>query len=137
MDPPFVGVLNSPVQWVFNKSKIQGSEAGSSQYVCVSISGAWDYMEKPKEELRTLFAAEMTRLFPKARGAQIDRFLVVKQPQATFRSVPGVAGLRPPQTTPLRNLFIAGEWTDTGWPSTMEGAVRSGVYAAEALASLT
>ena len=137
MDPAFVGVLDSPVQWVFNKSKIQGSEGSPGQYVCVSISGAWDYMEMPKEELRTLFAAEMARLFPKARDAQIDRFLVVKQPQATFRSVPGVAALRPPQTTRIRNFFIAGEWTDTGWPSTMEGAVRSGVYAAEALASRT
>ena len=135
MEQDFVAFLDSPVQWVFNKSLIQGSSGDGGQYVCISVSGAWDYVDRPKEELREMFAREMERLFPNARSAQIERFDVVKQPQATFRSTPGVARLRPSQATPISNLFLAGEWTDTGWPSTMEGAVRSGVFAAEALAS--
>jgi zeta-carotene desaturase len=77
----------------------------------------------------------MARLFPGAADAKIKRFLVVKQPQATFRSIPGASAHRPSQVTPIPNLFLAGDFTDTGWPSTMEGAVRSGVFAAQALAS--
>jgi zeta-carotene desaturase len=91
-------------------------------------------VDRPKEELLELFAGEMEVLFPRARGANVQRSLVVKQPQATFRSIPGVSRHRPSQVTPIPNLFLAGEWTDTGWPSTMEGAVRSGVFAAEAIA---
>ena len=135
MSQDFVAFLDSPVQWVFNRSAIQGSDGGRGQHVCISVSGAWDYVDRPKEDLRELFSAEMERLFPAASGARIERSLVVKQPSATFRCVPGSARHRPSQTTPISNLFLAGEWTDTGWPSTMEGAVRSGVYAAESLAS--
>ena len=134
MDQDFVACLDSPVQWVFNRSLIQGDDEGPGQHLCVSVSGAWDYVDRPKEELRELFAREMEELFPRARGANIQRSLVVKQPQATFRSIPGVSRHRPSQVTPIPNLFLAGEWTDTGWPSTMEGAVRSGVFAAEAVA---
>jgi uncharacterized protein with NAD-binding domain and iron-sulfur cluster len=61
------------------------------------------------------------------------RSLVVKEPQATFSAAPGAAEGRLPHTTPVQDLVLAGEWTDTGWPSTMEGAVRSGVFAAEAV----
>jgi uncharacterized protein with NAD-binding domain and iron-sulfur cluster len=130
----FVAFLDSPVQWVFNKSRIQGDDAGDGQYVCISLSGAWQYIDTPKNDLRELFVSEMARLFPRARGASVERFLVVKEPHATFRSVPGAAGHRLPQETPIPNLFLAGEWTETGWPSTMEGAVRSGVFAADRLA---
>jgi len=135
MEQDFVAFLDSPVQWVFNKSRIQGSNDAGQQYVCVSVSGAWDYIDMPKDQLRELFAREMQTLFPRARQAKIDRFLVVKQPQATFRSIPGASVHRPSQRTPIANLFLAGDWTATGWPSTMEGAVRSGVFAAEALDS--
>ena len=76
----------------------------------------------------------MARLFPRAAEARIARSLVVKEPRATFRSTPGATRHRLPQATPIPNLFLAGDWTDTGWPSTMEGAVRSGVFAADAAA---
>ena len=135
MEQDFVAFLDSPVQWVFNKSLIQEAEQEEGQYVCISVSGAWDFVDRPKDELRELFAREMEKLFPKAREASILRSLVVKQPEATFRCTPGVAQRRPSQVTPISNLLLAGEWTDTGWPSTMEGAVRSGVFASDALAS--
>ena len=135
MDEEFVAFLDSPVQWVFNKSLIQGTDASAGQYVCISLSGAWRYIDTPKEELTEIFTQEMARLFPRTRSARVEKSLVVKERDATFRSVPGASMHRPPQTTPIRNLFLAGEWTDTGWPSTMEGAVRSGVFAADALAA--
>ena len=135
MEEDFIAALDSPIQWVFNRSRIQGEKGLPGQYVCVSLSGAWEFVDQPKDELRELFTEEMRRLFPLARDAVVKKCLVIKQPEATFRCVPGVASHRPSQTTPIPNLFLAGEWTDTDWPSTMEGAVRSGVSAAEALAS--
>ncbi len=135
MEESFAAFLGSPVQWVFNRSRIQGEAGASGQYVCISLSGAWEFIDRPKDELRKLFTEEMRRLFPLARRAEVRKCLVIKQPDATFRCVPGVASHRLSQATPIPNLFLAGEWTDTGWPSTMEGAVRSGVYAAEALAA--
>ena len=134
MEQDFVAFLNSPVQFVFNKSLIQG-EPGPGQYVCISLSGAWQYIDTPKDELLRDFVEEMARVFPRAHEARVERSLVVKEPQATFRSLPGAARHRLPQVTPVSNLFLAGDWTISGWPSTMEGAVRSGVYAADAVAS--
>ena len=77
--------------------------------------------------------AELTRLFPAAVPEAIRRTRVVTEHAATFSAVPGVDCWRPPQESPLSNLFVAGDWTATGWPATMEGAVRSGYLAAEAL----
>lgn len=133
MEDAFIAFLDSPIQWVFNRSLIQGSVNSPGQYVCISLSGAWEYIDRPKDELRKLFEEEMRRVFPLARGAAVQKSLIVKHPNATFRCVPGVARHRPSQVTPIDNLFLAGDWTDTDWPSTMEGAVRSGVYAARAL----
>ena len=135
MDETFAAFLDSPVQWVFNKTRMQGAGAEGGQYVCVSLSGAWEHVDRSKDELRRTFADEMARLFPAAREAEIARFLVVKERRATFRSIPGAAAHRLPQTTPIPNLVLAGDWTRTGWPSTMEGAVLSGVLAADALAA--
>ncbi len=133
---PFVAFLDSPLQWVFDKSKMQGADPGdpSGQYLCVSISGAWDYMDMPKADVRRIVLEEMEAAFPKAADAQVRDVLVIKSP-ATFRCTPGSAALRPSTVTPIKNLFLAGDWTHTGWPSTMEGAVRSGAAAAEASSS--
>ncbi|MDP3062840.1 MAG: hydroxysqualene dehydroxylase HpnE [Chloroflexota bacterium] len=140
LEEEFVAVLGSPIQWVFNRSRIQGQppagtggQSGPGQYLCVSLSAAWEHIGQPKEALRETFTREMARVFPKAAQASIERFLVVKEERATFRALPGSQALRPPTVTPVPNLLLAGEWTDTGWPSTMEGAVRSGVHAARAI----
>lgn len=134
MDEPFVAFIDSPIQWVFNRSLIQGDVDSPGQHVCISLSGAWQFIDRSKAELRELFEEEMERLFPSALGAAIEKSLIIKQPKATFRCALGVNRLRPSQETPIPNLFLAGDWTDTDWPSTMEGAVRSGVYAANAIA---
>jgi squalene-associated FAD-dependent desaturase len=134
MDEEFVAVLDSPLQWVFNKSRILGlSDSVPGQYLCISLSGAWDYIHQPKEDLQRLFVAAMAEAFPKAVQARAEKVLVVKEAHATFRCLPGAATHRPSDIMPLDNLYLAGEWTDTGWPSTMEGAVRSGQRAAETI----
>ena len=131
MEEEFLAVVDSPVQWVFNKSRIQG-QSGPGQYLCVSLSGAWDFAPMSKEALHQLFSTELERLFPRAKAARVERFIVVKQLAATFRCTPGADSLRPATVSPIPNLFLAGDWVQTGWPSTMESAVRSGVQAAQA-----
>ena len=135
MEEIFSGFVDSPLQWVFNKTSMRGDKGDSGQYLCISLSGAWQYADMPKQEIREMFLDEMKSVFPRARDAQVERLLIVKQPRATFRSVPGVEAHRLPSATPISNLFLAGEWVDTGWPGTMEGAVRSGRTAAQALST--
>ena len=98
---------------------------------------AREWIDVPAAEVRDRFETEIQLLIPAARNVGLMRALVVKQREATFAAHPGVARLRPTQRTPLGNLFLAGDWTDTGWPATMESAVRSGASAAmEAMRSL-
>ena len=132
MDDIFVAAIDTPVQWVFNVSGMRETrEEDGGQHVVISLSGAWKWKDIPKVELQELFVAEMARLFPLAGGANVKRFLVVKMLDATFRVAPGSGRYRLPQMTPEPGFFLAGDWTDTGWPSTMEGAVRSGNIASD------
>jgi squalene-associated FAD-dependent desaturase len=149
MAQDFCAFVDSPLQWVFNKSRInarphsrlkesgsassQGSAAG--QYICISLSAAWEYIDQPREALAERFIDEMARVLPEAKKSRVERAIVVKQRQATFRCIPGANNLRPASATPYDNLFLAGEWTNTGWPSTMESAARSGYNAAQAVLS--
>ena len=125
--------VDSPVQWVFNRNAIAGLD-GPGQYITVSLSAAWEFWPMAKDALRAMFIPELERLFPAARDAAVTRFVIVKEQRATFRSLPDAPENRLPSATPLPNLFLAGDWTDTGWPATMESAVRSGNLAAEAVA---
>ena len=131
-DFEWAAFVDSPLQFVFNKTRIAGLP-GPGDYLTVSLSAAWEWWPLSKEELRERFTAELARALPQARGAAIQRFIVVKEQRATFRSLPGGADNRLPARTPLPNLLLAGDWTDTGWPATMEGAVRSGNAAASAI----
>ena len=134
-DGKFAAFLNTPLQWAFNKSKLWG-QRGDGQYIDISLSGAREFVDLPTSEIVSMFRKEMDVLFPRARGAELTRALVVKQRDATFAAAPGAGVLRPAQRTPVSNLFLAGDWTDTGWPATMESAARSGGLAAgEALAA--
>lgn len=128
-DRSFAAFLNSPVQWVFNKSKLWGRQ-DDGQYLDISLSGADEFAGMASADILQLFTKEMFSLLPVTRGAELKRALVVKQRDATFAAVPGVRRLRPSHATPIPNLFLAGDWTDTGWPATMESAVRSGISAA-------
>jgi len=136
MDGRFTAVLESPAQWIFNRSAMAGLP-GPGQHLAISVSGAREEVERPRDELVDSFRAELEQLFPRARHARVERLAVVKEPQATFSAAPGQAARRPPARTPLQGVALAGAWTDTGWPATMEGAVRSGIRAArEALAGV-
>jgi squalene-associated FAD-dependent desaturase len=137
LEDRFVAVLDSPLQWVFNVTRMHERETGrdsQSQHIAISLSGAWQWKDKSKAELREVFVAEMARVFPIAANAEVTRFITVKMLEATFRVVPGAERNRLPQETPISGLFLAGDWTRTGWPSTMESAVRSGNLAGEAVA---
>ncbi|MGW1844961.1 hydroxysqualene dehydroxylase HpnE [Streptomyces sp. NPDC001966] len=128
---PFFAALGSPVQWVFDRTDASGL-TGPGQYLAVSQSAADEEIDLPVAELRTRYLPELERLLPAARGAGIRDFFVTRERAATFAPAPGVGRLRPGARTRAPGLTLAGAWTATGWPATMEGAVRSGFSAAEA-----
>jgi squalene-associated FAD-dependent desaturase len=130
---PFAAAVDSPVQWVFDKTRQAGLTAG--QYLAVSLSAADGYVDMPVAELRQQFLPALEQLFPAAAGAGVTDFFVTRERRATFRQGPGSGALRPGTVTNVPGLALAGSWTDTGWPDTMEGAVRSGLSAAQALVS--
>jgi squalene-associated FAD-dependent desaturase len=130
-DLPFVAAVDSPVQWVFDKTQIAGLDTG--QYLAVSLSAADGYVGVPSAELAEQFLSELERLFPAAVQAQVTDVFVTRERRATFRQAPGCGALRPGAATSVSGLVLAGSWTDTGWPDTMEGAVRSGHCAAQQL----
>ncbi len=121
------------VQWVFNHTALQGREApaGGGQYLQLVISASYDLVSKPKEAILEIALKDLADLWPATREAKLLRWWVVTEHGATFAVRPGVDDLRPPQRTPVEGLFLAGDWTATGWPATMEGAVRAGYLAAE------
>lgn len=130
---PFAAGVGTPVQFVFDRTVASGIDPlEGRQCLAISLSGADDYVSMSTEDLRSVFAAELARLFPRARRARMERFFVTREPAATFRAVPGTAKLRPGTRTDVERLYLSGAWTDTGWPATMEGAARSGQAAAAA-----
>jgi squalene-associated FAD-dependent desaturase len=136
LDQPFLAALGSPVQWVFDRTTSSGL-TGGGQYLALSQSAAHDEIDLPVAELRARYLPELERLLPAARGAGVRDFFVTRERTATFAPTPGVAALRPGPSTHAPGLFLAGAWTATGWPATMESAVRSGLHASrEALSAL-
>ncbi len=133
-DLPFAAGVDSPVQWVFDRTRISGLDRLAAparpQYLAISLSAADEYVDVPAATLRERFLPALAELFPAARDAQVTEFFVTRERRATFRQTPGTAKLRPGAATQLPGLVLAGAWTDTGWPDTMESAVRSGLAAA-------
>jgi squalene-associated FAD-dependent desaturase len=130
MDLPFVAAVDSPVQWVFDRTRISGMDRPGHQYLAISLSAADQYADTPVAELQEQFVPALAELFPAAREATVAEFFVTRERRATFRQAPGSGALRPQAATRRPGLVLAGAWTDTGWPDTMEGAVRSGLAAA-------
>ncbi|MEU8244688.1 hydroxysqualene dehydroxylase HpnE [Nonomuraea sp. NPDC048916] len=125
---PFAAAVDSSVQWVFDKTRVAGLTRG--QYLTISVSAADRWIDVPTAKIRAEFVPAIQRLFPEARWARLTDFFVTRERRATFRQGPGSGALRPPAATRWPGLYLAGAWTDTGWPDTMEGAVRSGLNAA-------
>ena len=137
MTEPFLTLLDHTTQWVFNKSELSGDDAGAKkeegQYLQLVISASYDLVAKSRQEIIDLCVRELAEVLPATREAKLVKATVIKEVNATFSPGVGVDRFRPPQQSPVPNLVLAGDWTRTGWPSTMEGAVRSGYLAAEAL----
>jgi squalene-associated FAD-dependent desaturase len=125
---PLMAAVHSPIQWVFDRTESSGLTSG--QYLAASISASDDLLVERPDALARRVAAALERLLPPTREARLVDSLVTKERRATFRAAPGTAMLRPVAQTSFPGLTVAGAWTDTGWPATMEGAVRSGRAAA-------
>lgn len=137
MQEPFVTLLDTTTQWIFNKTALYSGRNGSGrepgQYLQLVISASYGLLQKPRQEIIDLCLAEVRQALPASRDAQLTKATVIKEAAATFSPQPGVDQWRPKQETLVRGMFLAGDWTYTGWPATMEGAVRSGYLAAEAV----
>jgi squalene-associated FAD-dependent desaturase len=127
---PLAAAIDSPVQWIFDRTDASGATEG--QVVAISLSNAVDEIGRSVAQIRDRYVPALERLLPEARGAAIVDLAVTHEPRATFAAVPGTRKLRPGPRTNTPGVYLAGAWTDTGWPATMESAVRSGIAAARA-----
>jgi squalene-associated FAD-dependent desaturase len=123
---PHAVLLDRTIQWAFNKSE--------GRYIQVVVSASRQLLETPRVDVIALAVRELGEFFPRVKQARVDKAHAIKEARATFSARPGAEKARPPARTAIHNLFLAGDWTRTGWPATMEGAVRSGYLAAEAAA---
>jgi zeta-carotene desaturase len=140
MREPFVTLLETTTQWIFNKTLLYGrsngggaANAGKGQYLQLVVSASYELLQKPRQEIIDLCLKEVRQALPDGREANLLKATVIKETAATFSPQPGVDQWRPIQQTKIQRMFLAGDWTKTGWPATMEGAVRSGYLAAEAV----
>nr|UXE44978.1 15-cis-phytoene desaturase [uncultured bacterium] len=128
-------LLDRTIQWMFHKSRIQGRNgSGAGSYIELVVSASNSLVEKPRQEIIDLALAEFNEFFPAAKSATVLKATVIKEVHATYAPRPGIDAYRPHVATAWPRVFLAGDWTATGWPATMEGAVRSGYIAAEAVA---
>ena len=133
-------LLDRTIQWMFHKSRLQptrtqsanGSPSGS--YIELVVSSSKTLLDKSRTEIVDLALSEVREFFPAAREATLVKATVIKEVNATYSPRPGIDAHRPIAMTAWPRVFLAGDWTATGWPATMEGAVRSGYLAAETLA---
>jgi squalene-associated FAD-dependent desaturase len=150
MQEPFLTLLDHTTQWVFNKTLLYaGNETGGAgarpigklsqesrsggQYLQLVISASYDLVPKSRQEIIDLCRRELADVLPATRDVKLEKATVIKEVNATFSPEPGVDRFRPAQEIGVKGFFLAGDWTRTGWPATMEGAVRSGYLAIEAL----
>jgi zeta-carotene desaturase len=131
-DLPHAVLLERTIQWMFHKSQLLDKNSPGS-YVELVISSSKSLINRSRQEIIDLALSELREFFPAARDANLVKATVVKEVNATFSPVPGIDQYRPSQSTKWPRIFLAGDWTATGWPATMESAVRSGYLAAEAI----
>lgn len=131
MDEEFIGLVDSPIHWVFDKSRIwQEGKAQEGAVACV-VSGAYDLMDRSRQDLISLAQRELGCYLPEVQKAKLTHARLIKERQATYSCTPEAERWRLPQEIPYSNFFIAGDWTRTGLPATIEGAVLSGHRCAE------
>ncbi len=130
--PSMLGLRDSEMEWVFDKGRLHG-RVGAPQHLSFIVSAAYRSASRTNAELVAASTDALRRYFPAMAEAKVTRSLVLRDPQATFASTPELEAVRPGPLTPLAGLLLAGDWTDTGYPATIEGAVRSGLRAADAV----
>jgi squalene-associated FAD-dependent desaturase len=135
VEEKFAALIGSRIHWVFNKTAIYGKKEEGLMYLSLVVSGAHDLIGKSKEELVAIAHDELKQFYPAASLAAIVHSLVIKEKRATFSPSVEIDSQRPAARTAVKNLFIAGDWTDTKLPATIEGAVQSG-YESAALAAM-
>ncbi len=132
-------LLNRTIQWMFHKSRLlvtrgAGANAdGGGSYIELVVSASKSLIDKSRAEIVDLALKEVREFLPAARAASLIKSTVIKEVHATYSPRPGIDAYRPHQSTAWPRVFLGGDWTASGWPATMEGAVRSGYLAAEAL----
>jgi squalene-associated FAD-dependent desaturase len=136
-DESEVALLDTTAQWVFDHTEADRRQnpemvPAGGQSLHVVVSASHELAEKSREEILAIISNDLQRMFPAMVGANVISSWVVTEHAATFSPAPGTEAFRPQSTTPIPGLFLAGDWTDTGWPATMEGAIRSGISAAKA-----
>ena len=124
-DLPHATLLDRTIQWMFNKR--------DGRYIQLVVSASRSLTEMPRNEIIDLAVRELAEFFPVVKEAKLEKAQVIKEVRATFFGEARLESLRPGPVTEWRNFFLAGDWTHSGWPATMEGAVRSGYTAAEAV----
>jgi uncharacterized protein with NAD-binding domain and iron-sulfur cluster len=129
LELPFAAGIDTPIQWIFDRTASSGRTHG--QYLSVSLSAGNEFEGRSADSLRAQFEPALHALRPAAREARIEEFFVTCERDATFLQRPGMRRHRPSPGRIAPGVFLAGAWTRTGWPVTMESAVRSGVVAAE------
>lgn len=130
---PHAVLLDRTIQWMFQKSKFQHEREGPGSYMEVVVSASKSLVQKSREEVLEIALGELADFFPLVRDAKVLKAAVIKEIHATYSVLPGLDRWRPEARTEWPEIFLAGDWTATGWPATMEGAVRSGYLAAEAI----
>jgi squalene-associated FAD-dependent desaturase len=126
IDVPQATLLDRTIQWIFNKHE--------GRAVQLVVSASRSLLDMPRADVIALAIRELEEFLPGASGAKLEKAHVVKEVRAVLSAKPGLESRRPRSRTNIRNLFLAGDWTRSGWPAIMEGAVRSGYLAAEAVA---
>jgi zeta-carotene desaturase len=132
---PHAVLLDRTIQWMFQKNKFHqnGQRESAGSYLELVVSASKTLVEKSRQQVLDLALAELAEFFPAVKEAKLVKAAVIKEVYATYSVTPGLDPFRPNARTGWPRLFLAGDWTATGWPATMEGAVRSGYLAAEAL----
>ncbi len=135
MEMEYAGLIGRDVQWVFNRRLITGQGEERGDYISCVISGAHSLIDKKKDDLIRIAVDDVRNTFPRSRSARLLHSIVLKEKRATFSPTNAVELYRPGTTTRIRNFFLAGDWTNTGYPATIEGAVSSGFAAAKVILS--
>ena len=130
LDDDFLVAVESPIQAVFNVTRLHSSGPESGSHLVISQSAADEWVDQSPDEIADELLSALGDLIPDVRASRVEWRLVIKHRRATFVPAPGADALRPSAKTSIGGLYIAGDWAATGWPSTIEGAVMSGIIAA-------